>query len=975
MTQSREALTIMAESGPTFSKAGTLSVPRWAALLVAAVFVAILVATGLAVYSLTACPAPAATAPAAGTADAAARGEDKAVDRIDVRLPRSVHPIAYEIRLLPFLQGNFSFRGEVAITMNVTEPTNNVTLHALDLAVDERSVSLTRQDGVGDGAASTGVPISGHRRDRRRQFHVIQTRMQLQPGTYRVRIKFTGVLGDDLQGFYRSSYVEKNVTRWVAVTQFQSTDARRAFPCFDEPALKARFKLHLGRPKNMTTVSNMPQSSASTPVDGVPGYVWDHYQESVPMSTYLVAFAVTDFATLRNGSFTVWARRDALQQARYALQIGPRVLNYLEKYFNIPYPLPKMDMMALPDLAAGAMENWGLITYREMAMLYQEGVSTTSNKQQVATVVSHELAHQWFGNLVTPSWWSDLWLNEGFASYVEYLGVDAVEPDWLILEQFVVSEVQMVFGLDALQSSHPVSIEVFNPDEINEIFDRISYGKGASIIRMMDHFLTTKVFTSGLTGYLRGRSYSSATQNNLWDALTAQAHSDHALPLDVTVRDIMDTWTLQTGYPVVTVTRDYGTGSARVEQRRFELRPNSSDAEPLWWVPITFTTQAVADFATTKPSHWLRRQRSTTLDLGARAGEWVVFNIQETGFYRVNYDTQNWRLLGAALRDQHSLAVIAATNRAQLVDDALNLARAGVLDYGVALDMTRYLRLETAYLPWKAALNALGYIDSMLVDSGHYDKFKAYMMDLMLPLYESVGLEEHPNDPLLKVLTRVSLMSWTCNFGHEPCVNAAFDMFSRWRNATDPDRENPIPANLKPVVYCTALRKGGQAEWDFAWQRYLRTNAASEKDLLLNALGCTRETWILSRFLERGMTDNSGIRKQDVARVFSSVSGSVVGQPLAVRYLRDKWDRVLQYLGSSMFMINNIVRSTFKRINSKYELMDLKRFAEDNKKELGTAARQVLQSIEQAEANIEWMDKNFDTIVWWLGNATVRPSS
>ncbi|KAE8736892.1 hypothetical protein FOCC_FOCC017652 [Frankliniella occidentalis] len=481
----------------------------------------------------------------------------------------------------------------------------------------------------------------------------------------------------------------------------------------------------------------------------------------------------------------------------------------------------------------------------------------------------------------------------------------------MILDQFVVSEVQMVFGLDALQSSHPVSIEVGNPDEINEIFDRISYAKGASIIRMMDHFLTTRVFTTGLTRYLRARSYSSATQNDLWDALTEQAHRDRALPADVTVRDVMDTW-----------------------------------------VPITFTTQASPDFQTTRPSHWMRRDRTLALDsIGADANQWVIFNVQETGFYRVNYDKTNWRLLGRALRDPAALRVIAATNRAQLLDDAMNLARGGVLDYETALDVTRYLRYEKEYLPWKAALNALGYIDSMMVDSGHYDKFK-------------------PGEPLLRVLTRVSLMSWACNFGHEDCVDTAFDMFSQWRRAADPDKENPIPANLKPVVYCTALRKGGQAEWDFAWERYLRTNVGSEKDLLLNALGCTRETWILGRFLERAMTDSSGIRKQDVPRVFSSVAGSVVGQPLAVQYLRDKWERVLRYIGTSTFMINNLVRSTFKRINGKYELMDLKRFAEDNKRELGTATRQVMQSIEQAEANIEWMDKNFNTIVWWLGNTT-----
>lgn len=237
--------------------------------------------------------------------------------------------------------------------------------------------------------------------------------------------------------------------------------------------------------------------------DGLPDYVLDVYQESVPMSTYLVAFVVSDFVNKTSGNFAVWATSDAIHGASYALEIGPKILKFLENFFDIDYPLPKMDMIALPDFSAGAMENWGLITFRETTMLYDEGVSGNSNKQRVAIVVAHELAHQWFGNLVTPSWWSDLWLNEGFASYMEYLGVDAVEPSWKSMDQFVVNELQSVFSLDALSSSHQISVKVDNPDEINDIFDRISYGKGATIIRMMDHFLTTPIFKGGLTNYLK----------------------------------------------------------------------------------------------------------------------------------------------------------------------------------------------------------------------------------------------------------------------------------------------------------------------------------------------------------------------------------------------------------------------------------------------------------------------------------------
>ena len=895
--------------------------------------------------------------------------------KLDVRLPRAVVPDSYELKLIPFIwEGNFTFNGEVKILVNVTEDTKNVTLHAVDMIIDESFTTIREHSGANNTKA---IGIVGQKNDTERQFHVIKTSDTLKRGMqYVVHLKFVGHLNDYMQGFYRSSYTVESQTRWIAATQFQPTDARRAFPCFDEPALKARFQISVARPRNMTSISNMPRKGEPMPVPGLPSYMWDHYERSVPMSTYLVAFIVSDFEVLKSesGDFRVWARRDAIEQARYCLKIGPKILEYYEDYFKIKFPLPKIDNVALPDFAAGAMENWGLITYRETAMLYQDGVSTSSNQERVATVVSHELAHQWFGNLVTPSWWTDLWLNEGFASYVEYIGMNAVEPTWKVLEQFVVHDLQNVFGLDALQSSHPISIEVGHPDEISEIFDKISYGKGATIIRMMDHFLTTNVFKQGLTNYLNGKAYQSAEQNDLWNALTKQAHKDKVLDRGVTIKEIMDTWTLQSGFPIVTVTRNYKNGSVTLTQERFLLRngtiTTTSATEPLWWIPITYTTERQLDFNTTKPSQWIKAVKSMTLsNLNLSPTEWVIFNIQETGYYRVNYDRLNWQMIINQL-NKESFRNISTINRAQLIDDALNLARAGKLDYTTALDVTSYLAHETEYLPWKAAFTAMHYLDDMLFKMPGYDKFRLYVLKLLDNVYKQVGFKDNPGDPQLTVFTRIDVLTWACNFGHDDCVQNARNQFHNWRNTPNPNQNNPISPNLKTVVYCTAIRVGGQVEWDFAWQMYLETNVGSEKDLLLHALGCTRETWLLSRYLDWAITENSGIRKQDIGRIFNSVASNSVGQRLAFNFFRNKWSRLREYVGSSLLAVNNIVKAATRSMNSMYELKDLLRFTTEHKDELGSVTRTMQQAIEQSEANIRWVDTNHVTIHDWLKRNT-----
>ncbi|XP_050068381.1 aminopeptidase N [Anopheles maculipalpis] len=912
----------------------------------------------------------------------------------DLRLPRSIEPVAYDIRLIPWLvEDNFTFVGTVEILVNVLEDCNNVTLHVAALNIHSASVERVPLERRGNGKekrptedSEAGnevtndatvlqemLEIDHNLTVASKQFYILMLKTKLRQGEqYKVRITYEGVLNDYLQGFYRSSYTANNETRWIATTQFQPTDARRAFPCFDEPALKARFNINIARAKDMISLSNMPRLrsyEASEPE--LQGYVWDVYQQSVPMSTYLVAFVVCDYHNLTSGNFAVWARADAIGSASYALSVGPKLLKFLEDFFHIEYPLPKVDMIALPDFSAGAMENWGLITYRETAMLYEENVSAISNKQHVITVVAHELAHQWFGNLVTPSWWTDLWLNEGFASYMEYLGVDAVEPAWKSMEQFVVNELHNVFSLDALSSSHQISVEVHNPEEIHEIFDKISYGKGATIIRMMDHFLTTEVFKRGLTNYLNEKKYQSASQDDLWQYLTDEARRGGVFDELTSVKEIMDTWTLQTGFPVVFVQRDYESDSIEFRQERFSFGSGTNGSNAvhvserfLWWIPITYTTLGDCNFQQTKPAIWMKAEEALVINNhDIPSHDWMIVNVQQTGYYRVNYDERNWQLIVKHLQDRNKYKTIAASNRAQLIDDALNLARAGYLDYAVALNVTRYLVHETDYVPWKAAIAALNYIDSMLIRTRHYGLFKKYSMDLLENIYREVGFEDHRDSPLLTVYKRISVLKAVCHLGHKDCVNHCLRKYYEWMHQPNPDINNPISPNLKSTVYCTAIKYGDETEWDFAWERFQRTTVASEKEILLSAMGCSRVPWILARYLENAMSDEYGIRKQDAFRVFISVADNVIGQPIAFDYMRNNWPKMKSYFGASMSNLNIILKYCTKRFNTESELLELKEFAEIHLKDSG---RTIQQAIEWTESNIAWLNRNAQPIVNWL---------
>ncbi|ROT72062.1 putative aminopeptidase N [Penaeus vannamei] len=885
-------------------------------------------------------------------------------EKLNVRLPKSLKPLHYLLKLQPLVNGNFSTLGYVEVEMEVLEPTSQIIFHMADIITKNDTVKVTTSGEV----TSQSIGIKRQEYDYRRHFYIAHLEEELQKGKkYVLAMEFLGLLNDQLRGFYRSTYKDADgKTRYLASTQFSPTDARRAFPCFDEPGFKATFEVHLARETWMTSLSNMPLVE-TVPMEGQESWVWDRYEKSLPMSTYIVAFVVFDFAHINSSQdglqFRVWARENAIGDAEYASRISPKILNFFEDYFNISFPLPKQDTVTLPEHPFSAMENWGLIIYRESRFLFNPNVSTPSTKEDLALTVAHELAHQWFGNLVTPAWWDDLWLKEGFATYLSYVAMDYVEPSWKVLETVVSRTLQPVMNLDSLDSSHQISIPVGDPDDINEIFDAISYSKGASIVRMMAYFLNGATFVKGLKDYLNELKYKNAVQDDLWQYLTVAAHKDGTLPEDLSVKVIMDTWTLQKGYPVIHVTRSADGTSATVSQERFllEKNANSSDTHVYnWWVPLTYTYQSEANFSQTQAMAWMRDsgENLTITSLPAK-DQWVIFNLQQTGYYRVNYDDHNWNLLIQQLKDDHEL--INVVNRGQIIDDAMNLAKAGRLSYETALGLYAYLWKEIEYLPWSVAVGELQYINDMFKRTGGYGALKRYILDLILPLYNAVGFEDNINDPYLVQLTREIAVRWACKMGHKDCLDKVLDLYRRWM--VTPDDTGLISPNLKNTVFCHAIAEGGEAEWNAAWRQYLKTDVQGEKNNLLSTLACTKQVWLLMRYLEMAVTPGKGIKQQDVGLVIGSVSRNDVGRSLAWDFLKLHWNNIITYKKSKRGGMLKAVTSSF---NTKQDLENLEAFLSNDNTDLDGNQRTAKQVLERVRNNVAWMDANYDSIVQWL---------
>ncbi|XP_077979596.1 aminopeptidase Ey-like [Glandiceps talaboti] len=870
------------------------------------------------------------------------------------RLSSDIVPNHYVVRTQLYLDNvdgpnQYTYDGEVTISMHCFVTTSTIKLHF-------REMTIHYGDTYVRDSQQNDIVISNQYEDEEYEFVVIETATPLQAGEdYTIYVKYDGPLNFDMHGMYRSFYGTQPFATDLVATQYQAVAARKAFPCYDEPNFKATFDIIIVHRDRRHALSNMPVIQETYLEDD---WLETTFDTTVLMPTYLLAILVSDFPYLEivdNGfTFRVWAQPDLIGAANYSLQIGFQMLRFFEDYYGISYPISKMDFVAVPQFASGAMENWGLVLYTENAMLYDENENTPARKRIVASYVAHELAHKWFGNLVTLDWWDHLWLNEGFASFVTYVGMDHVEPSWQIWESFHFLDMANAYSADSTTlTSRPIIQEVGWNAEINREFDSIVYNKGAALVRHFRSFLDESVVHQGIRDYLNMYLYDNVVTDDLWEVLT-EADKDFK---GTNVKAIMDSWTLQAGHPVVNITRT-GTSTVVATQTYFMLDPNEyyDDKHPnngyIWYVPLTYTDSTSPDFL--KPNKALLYKDPLQLDLvGVGDNDWVLFNIDKWGFYRVNYDDDNWQKLATQLKTDHT--VISNQSRASMIDDAFKVSQPFHTDNVNALRLTEYMDKEFSYVVWETVLLNLGYTHDMLLRTSEFYMFELYWSVQVTPLYESLGWDFSLGDDV-DYFQRINAIVTACNYGNEDCVSEALRQYRAWMSTG----ENDIRNEVRAAVYCTAVRHGGLDEWEFAYDEALSPGApgpeaALETNRLLSAMGCTEKTWLLQRYLE---DDNF-----DIATVISNTRDkSAVGYSLAWDYAMNNFDTLgLSY--DTIWDFQNFM-------NTQYDLDQLNVFGSRHFDMPSSDASGFYDAVERVETNIAWMNRNKDSMKEWLLEVT-----
>lgn len=841
-----------------------------------------------------------------------------------VRLVPHVRPERYTLTLKPDLEA-FTFSGNEKIALIVDKQVKEITLHSKDIKIITAEVTQKKHSQF---AHTISYDIE-------RETATLKFTSLLPKGTLVLSLVFEGSISDSLRGFYKSAYVVDGVTKHLATTQFEATDARRAFPCFDEPAQKAVFDVTLIIPGTHTAISNtLPE----TIEEHEAGYKLVHFAPSPRMSTYLLAFIIGEFEyvegrTKPDGTqVRVFTTKGKKHQAQFALDVAIKSLEFYNTYFDIPYPLPTLDLIAIPDFESAAMENWGAVTFRETAILVDEKNSSLSNKQWVAIVIAHELAHQWFGNLVTMKWWTDLWLNEGFASYMENYCIDHMFPEWHVWDLYLADRYSVALRLDALAHSHPIEVTVHHPDEINEIFDMVSYAKGSAVIRQLAEYLGDTTFRDGLRHYLKKHSYGNTDTVDLWNAFEKVSKKP--------VKQIMQSWTKKTGYPLVTLMHTKNGFTAKQERffsSRISAKKNTE--KTVWHIPFHYESNAeVIKILATKKSVPL---------IGTSIGK---VNLGEGSFIRTRYDTATLKRL---MSEVHT-GTLDTKDRLGLIRDVFALAEGGYISTVDALQFSTAYKNETEYIVWSELASALQRVHNIIAGESSRALFHTYARTLFSPLAEKMSFEHKKGEQHSDTFLRNLALSSAAYYGDKIVIQKAKALFKNREN-------NPIRADIRSVVYGIVASHGGTKEYNQFKKLFLTEDLHEEKDRYARALTVFTDKTLLAKTLT--FTLSKDVRAQDAPFMIASVWQNTNGRELTWQFVRHNWNILLKRYGEGGHFLSRLISPLGTHIRTQ-DATDAKKFFKMNS--APGADRTLEQIYERIYSNAAWLKSDKKSIEKWL---------
>lgn len=772
------------------------------------------------------------------------------------RLPGGVTPEHYTLWVAPDIAAA-TFRGTVDIRVRIEQPTATITLHAAEIAFDTVTIEA--------GGTTVPATVTENTKD---EMVTFTAPAPLAAGTATIHVTYRGILNDKLRGFYLS----KGATRNYAVSQMEATDARRAFPCFDEPAKKATFDISMTIATGDMAISNGAQIADTPGPDA--GTHTVRFATTPKMSTYLVALLVGDFVCREGASdgipIRVCATPDKKDLTGFAMEAAQYEVKFFNDYFGIKYPFGKLDIIGIPDFAAGAMENAGAITFRERMLLVDEATASIGVRKSVASVIAHELAHQWFGNLVTMKWWDDIWLNEGFATWAANKPLAAWKPEWQ-MDVNAAEETQTALGLDVLRSTRAIRTKVETPAEINEVFDPIAYEKTSGVINMVEAFVGPEAFRKGVSAYLTRYASSNAAGEDFWNEVTRVTEK----PVNRVMRSFVD----QPGAPVLSVSTACVGGQTKVtvRQRRFDGGVGAKPSAPqAWSLPVCVKTD------TGKTTCEL--VSDSTQSFNAPGCGAAMVNADARGYYITEYEPAALTALAART------TALTGAEKVSLLGDEWRLVRAGRHDVGPFLDLAAAFASDTTPAVTSDIAGRLGFVSSAIASEADRTKLNAWIRTKFGPALDAIGIDPKPGDSDDVQTRRGVLMGLVGRAGDERVRAKATALTLSYL-----DRVDSVPPSLIGAALNIAAGAGDAALYDRLVTK-MRASAATP-DLyyrLFNALPAFRDPALVQRTLAWTLTDD--VRSQDVPTVLAQLFGGAQGDA-AWTFVQQQWDAITKKVG------------------------------------------------------------------------------